>query len=70
MLNVVSKQKETVQGMGSLYSRTIVSRFLDFENGDNKPMVNNYGGLEALALLTSFVMSENTLVNAMMMKIC
>ena len=53
--------KETVQE----WVRSIqgqLSRFLDFENGDNKAeMVNNYDWFGALALLTSFVMSENTL---------
>ena len=53
--------KETVQE----WVRSIqgqLSRFLDFENGYNKPKWSTTTiGSEALALLTSFVMSGNTL---------
>ncbi len=52
--------KETVDGwVQSIQGQ--LSRFLDFENGENKAvMVNNTTGLVASASLTPSVMSVNT----------
>ncbi len=57
MLNV-SKQKKLQECL--LYSAQL-SRFLDFWKCITVEMVNNYDWFGRIALLTSFVMSENTL---------
>ena len=52
--------KETVEGWVEKIQGQL-SRFLDFENGDNKAvMVNNYDCLVQLASSISCVMSVNT----------
>ena len=51
MLNVVSKQKDTVDGwVKSIQGQ--LSRFLDFENGENKAvMVNNYDWFGSISFI-------------------
>ncbi len=60
MLSVVSKQKNTVDGwVKSIQGQ--LSRFLDFENGENKAVsVNNYDWFGSISFIDFSVISGNT----------